>query len=364
MLAACGTTAAPTSAPAQSTAASSASGWNQVLDQARREGHISIIAQNGASVTEALTAGFKAAYPDIQVDYNGASGGDMTAKLLEERRAGRYTTDVLVQGTNTILNDLLPPGAVDPLPPYLVGPDDSNPSVWRGGQYTYCDASGQYALAFLGGAHIPLIYNPTLVLPSDFHSYRDLLDPKWKGKIAMFDPQVAGSGIATAIFLYATPGLGKDFLTSLFQQGVALTRDDRQLTDWVARGIYPIGFSAQDFSAIDLQKKGVPIAFLDASALKEGTYLTSSWGNLGVVNKAPHPNAAKVYLNWLLSKGAQEAAANASGYPSRRQDVSTAGLSEHVVPKADARYDQDSAKEDFWKYRAEVTDFVKILAAK
>ena len=86
--------------------------------------------------------------------------------------------------------------------------------------------------------------------------------------------------------------------------------------------------------------------------------------NLGVVSKAPYPNAAKVYITWLMSKDGRAAAASASGYPSRRLTVSTAGLSEHVIPKADVRYDQDSARKAFWKYRAEVTDFAKTLVAQ
>ncbi len=348
------------SAAAKPAPSGAAGDWNQVVAAAKQEGEVVVMGQGGNNVVEALTGGFKKAYPDIKIDFTGATGGEVANKLLTERKANRFSVDVTVHGTTTYVAQLVPAGAVDPLQPYLVGPNNRDPSKWRDG-YTFADDAGKYDFMMLVGVKVPLIYNPTMMKASDLKSYKDLLDPKWKGKIAMYDPRVAGSGLASATFWYTTPGLGKDYLKELFgKQNVIFTTDDRQLTDWVARGQYPIGLAAQDFSAIELKERGVPIEFLHADALKEGTYVTAAWGSLGAINKAPHPNAAKVYMDWLLSKEGQEGISKASGYPSRRLDASTAGLLDAVIPKPGVEY-QENAKEKYVVLRDEIITYLKTI---
>jgi len=356
------TSAAASSAPSAKPAASGAAAgdWNQVVAAAKQEGQVVVMGQGGNNVVDALTAGFKKAYPDIKIDYTGATGPEIANKLLTERQAGRFTVDVVVHGTTTFITQLIPAGALDPLQSHLIGPNDRDPSKWREG-YTFADDAGKYDFMLLVGVKVPLIYNPKAMSPSDLKSYKDLLDPKWKGKMAMFDPRSAGSGLASATFWYTTPSLGKDYLKEFFgKQGVVLTSDDRQLTDWVARGQYPIGVAAQDFSAIELKERGVPVEFLHADGLKEGTYVTAAWGSLGAVNKAPHPNAANLYIDWLMSKEGQEAMAKASGYPSRRLDASTAGLADAVIPKPGVEY-QENAKEKYVVLRDEIVGYLKTV---
>ncbi|HLY66491.1 MAG TPA: extracellular solute-binding protein, partial [Chloroflexota bacterium] len=317
-----------------------------------------VMSQGSTTIEDALTADFKKAYPGINIDFTGATGGEIATKLLTERQAGKFTTDVVVHGTTTFITQLIPANVFDPLQPSLIGPDDRDPKEWRDG-YDFADDAGKYDMIITGGVKVPLIYNPKIVSPGDVASYNDLLNPKWKGKVAMIDPRLAGAGLASATFWYTTSGLGKDFLQKFFtQQNVMLTPDDRQLTDWVARGDYPIGVAAQDFSAIDLKKRGVPVELLPAESVKEGTYLTAAWGSVGAVNKAPHPNAAKVYLNWLLSRSGQEDVTKASGYPSRRLDASTAGLSDSVVPKPGVNY-QDNSKQQYVLLKDEIIGYLK-----
>jgi iron(III) transport system substrate-binding protein len=330
------------------------------MDGAKREGQVVVWSQAGTT-SEALADAFQRSHPEITVDYTGLTGAQMVAKLLTERAAGLYSVDIVVHGTTSVINGLLPEGVADPILPALVGPDNSDPSKWRGGAYEFADEGAQYDLLFIGGMKVPLIYNPNLISPSEFTSYQDLLDPKWKGKIAMLDPRVAGAGLASAIFFYTTPELGKEYMQKLFgQQDVVLTKDDRQLTDWVARGQYPIGLASNDFTALDLRQRGVPVESLPAEALKEGSYLTAAWGSVVLVNRAPHPNAARVYLNWLLSKAGQEAVAQVSGYPSRRLDASTESLRDSVIPKPGVPF-RDLSKERYVQQQEEITGYLKTL---
>jgi iron(III) transport system substrate-binding protein len=360
LLAACARSAATTgSAPGTPSADGSQSEWAQIVEAAKREGQVSLLGQTGEPVFEALAYAFERAYPEIRVDYNGMIGAQMVTKVLTERAAGVHSVDVVVHGTTSVINGLLPEAAIDPIIPALMGPDN-DPSKWRGGAYEFADEEGKYALLFLGGLKIPLVYNPSLVQPGEITSYRDLLDPKWKGKIAMLDPRVAGAGLASSIFMFTSPELGKDYLAALFKQDVVITKDDRQLTDWIARGQYPIGLASNDFTALDMKARGVPIESLPAHAVKEGTYVTAAWGSVALLKQAPHPNAARVYLNWLLSKEGQEGVAQASGYPSRRLETSKAGLREGVVPRPDAEY-RDLSKERYIQQQEEVVRYLRTL---
>ncbi|HLY65514.1 MAG TPA: extracellular solute-binding protein [Chloroflexota bacterium] len=233
MLAACGSGAAPAAS------LSAPTGWQQVVDAARKEGQVGMITQGGNDVANGLTDTFQKAYPDIHVDITAGNGSDVSAKLLTERAAGRFTTDLVVHGTTTITSSLMPAGAVDPIAPYQVGPDDQDGSVWLGGKFNFADSTNQYDLIFTGGVHMPLIYNPSEVSSGEIHSFRDLLAPKWKGKIAMYDPRGAGSGLSMMTLLYRSPTLGKDFIQQLLAQNVTFTKDDRQLSDWIGRGTTP-----------------------------------------------------------------------------------------------------------------------------
>jgi iron(III) transport system substrate-binding protein len=83
-------------------------------------------------------------------------------------------------------------------------------------------------------------------------------------------------------------------------------------------------------------KQGVPIAIVDARQLKEGTDVSPANGALALFNKAPHPNAAKIYINWLLSKEGQTIFARANGYISARLDVPTDHTEPWRVPQPGA----------------------------
>src|SRR5438105_8789834 len=102
--------------------------WERTLAAAKQEGRVVVTGPPGDSARQALTA-FQEAYPEIQLEYSGARGADFISRVLAERRADRYLTDVLVSGTGGIIGELIPAGAIDPLKPALIRPavlDDSN----------------------------------------------------------------------------------------------------------------------------------------------------------------------------------------------------------------------------------------------
>jgi iron(III) transport system substrate-binding protein len=147
-------------------------------------------------------------------------------------------------------------------------------------------------------------------------------------------------------------------MRDLFQkQELTLSRDDRQLLEWVVRGRYAIVISPSELEATELKSKGVHVEMLGAEQFKEGSYLTAAFGSVALIARAPHPNAAKVYLNWLLTRDAQIQWTRLSGYPSRRLDTPRDHLNAMVVPKEGVEY-QPNYKEEFVRLKG---DILKLL---
>lgn len=333
--------------------------WENVLAAAKKEGKVVVWTQAGSNVRQALVEGFEKAFPGIQVEFVGASGSKLAVRLLAERRAGVYSVDIFIHGTTTTLESLLPEKALDPIPPLLILPEAKDPSKWLHNRLDFADKEAKYNLAFFGSVKTPMAINPDLVKPGEIRSYWDLMAPKWTGKLAMRDPTEAGPGLATATFWYAKSGLGKEFIRQLFsKQKVALSSNDRQLLEWLTQGRYAVLISPSETAATGLKAKGLRLEFVGAEELKEGSYLTAGNGSVALINRAPHPNAVKVYLNWLLTREAQTLASQMIGHVSRRLDVPRGHLEPSLIPKEGVEY-QPNYKEEYVRLRDEVLALLK-----
>jgi iron(III) transport system substrate-binding protein len=306
--------------------ASDAAEWESTLAAAKKEGKVSVITDVTATLRDALTLDFQKKY-GITVELFGSSGREVAPRVGAERKAGRFLWDIYIHGSSTALQAMIPMGAFDPLEPALILPDVKDPKTWRGGAIEFLDQD-KTVMVMTPFQRGTIFYNTKLVDAKEFKSHKDLLDPKWKGKIITDDPRRAGPGFATFTFFYLHPELGPDFIRALGKQQLTILRDYAQEVDAVGQGRYPVLIGAADFVAINRAKQGAPIAIVDARQLKEGTDVSPTNGNLAMFNQAPNPNAAKVYINWLLSKDGQTIFARANGYVSARLDVPT----DHTEP--------------------------------
>jgi ABC-type Fe3+ transport system substrate-binding protein len=204
----------------------------------------------------------------------------------------------------TTYQHLFPAKVFDPIKPALLLPEITDTSKWYQGKHHYSDPENQYIFDYVATATYGSIsYNTKLVNPKDFKSYWDLLAPKWKGKIISRDIRVAGTGSGNARLFYYLPDVGPSFIRKLYgDMDVTLFRDYRQGTDWLAVGKATLCF----FCEADVSKaQGLPVDTFGPGAFKEGAGLVTQFGTLGLVNRAPHPNAARVFINWLLSRKGQ-----------------------------------------------------------
>lgn len=360
--------AKPTAAPAQPTAAPAAATtapakadttvpaeWERVLAAARQEGTVAMIGPTGADRRASLVENFVKQY-GIPVEYLGDAGAGVAPRVSNERQAGQFLWDVTVVGTTTGIASLIPMGALDPLDSALLLPEVTNPQNWRGGSIEYTDDTHRM-LVMTPSQRGTLFVNPNTIKEGDISSYKDLLDPKYKGKLVMHDPRVAGPGQATFTFFYMHPDLGPNFIRDLAKQEITAMRDYLAEIDSVARGDKLVIIGNSDPTVEERQKLGVPITMLDPRTLKEGSDVSPGSGGLGMFNRAPHPNAAKVYINWLLSKEGQTEFARVNGYISARLDVPTDHAPRHVpIPGSIKTYTKQAIdqKDDLLKLVAEV----------
>ncbi len=119
-----------------------------------------------------------------------------------------------------------------------------------------------------------------------------------------------------------------------------------------------LAFSSSIYEA--LKKQGLPCEIQTADKMKEGSYVISGSASMGLVNRSPHPNAAKVYINWLLSRETQTQWTRASGNWSRRVDLSQDHLNPRIIPRVQniAKY-QMNYKEKWVSKRKEIQDFLR-----
>ena len=274
--------------------------WEQTLAAARKEGQVNVYIYR----YEGLLQDFKREFPGINVVAVTGRGNELTNRIMAERRAGRFIADVYSGGTNSLFNTLYKGKALDPLKPLLILPEVTDLTKWWGNEHRYADPEGKHIFAFIGSAsNAQLAYNAKMVNPNEFKSYQDVINPKWKGRIVSLDPRDTGLG-ATMQFWYYSPELGPEYMKKFFG-GMEITyaKNFRQMTDWLAAGKFAICMGCKDSARA--KNQGLPVEDFDTNKWKEGSSFSAGGGSVSYLNQAPHPNAAKVFLNWFLSRKGQ-----------------------------------------------------------
>jgi iron(III) transport system substrate-binding protein len=276
--------------------------WDKTLEAARKEGQLTVY----ISGYEAVLPHFEKEYREIKLNAVTGRGNQLGQRLLAERRAEKYIADVVSAGANPNYQQFHLAKALDPIKAALILPEVTDQAKWYLNKHQYSDPEGQYVFNYVGSATYGAVnYNTKLIDVKDFRSYWDLLDPKWKGRIIARDIREAGPGAGNTRFFYYHSELGPAFIKKLFgETDLTLFRDFRQGPDWLATGKYAICF----FCDVDvLKRQGLPVDTFGPRVFKEGGGLVQQFGTLALVNRAPHPNAAKVFINWLLSRSGQSA---------------------------------------------------------
>ena len=299
--------------------------WEKTIEAAKKEGKLVAAIPASAELRKAITEIFPKRFAGIELDLTNARGPSNAGKIAAEFAAGVRYFDLLISGTSTPFS-LLNAGILEPAEPLLILPEVKDPKRWFGG-HIWLDNAKKFIYAFQVYQSENIWHNPTLIKPEEVRSYDDLLQPKFKGKIGILDPRSAGAGTATWAFFLKIKG--EEWLKKLAAQEMFLSRDQRQLADSLAKGKVAITIGLTYYTFSPFLKAGLPIKPLPD--MKEGTYTSCGSSATSIVKNSPHPNATKVFINWLFSKEGQEIYGKAMGQATRRLDVDTKWMVEHGV---------------------------------
>ena len=278
--------------------------WNQIVEAAKKDGQVTIYHTRGPF--DEVFAEFYKRHPGIKVISVTGRGGELSSRIMGERRAGKFLTDMYLGASGTPLDVFYPAKILEPVQPILILPEVRDQSNWFRRQHQYADLEGKYIFVFEGLVRSDMAYNTTLVDPNEFRSYWDLLKPKWKGKIAAMDPKLPGFPSGLLQFAYYHPDLGSKFLRQLFgEMDITLSREGRQLVDWLAVGKFAIALAPSASEVQAAMRHGLPLGRFEPRGFKEGIYMRATQGSLSIMTQLPHPDATKVFVNWLLSREGQ-----------------------------------------------------------
>jgi iron(III) transport system substrate-binding protein len=294
--------------------------WNQVVQAAKKEGRVVVSGPTGAAARKAMAENFMTKFPEIEVDFTGLQAREASVRVMEERRFGQKLRDVHVGGGSTSLT-LKKAGAFEEFRRALILPEVKGDAYWHGGfDFGFLDNEGKYVFAFNGNLEVTAWVNRASIPSAELAGPRQLIDPKFKGKMVMDDPRSAGPGLNRLASLLK--GYGEDYVKRLLaEQNVVFIRNYRQGAEWLVRGRYPISIAVSPKHLEEFLNQGLG-KDLEMLTAPEVATLTAGSGYLSLMEGAPHPNAAKVYINWFLTKAPQQVWAELTANNSRRKDVS------------------------------------------
>lgn len=320
VLAACRATppapAPGTPPPAAAPAAAPADEWQKVIDAAQKEGKVTLyVSAISPPAIKAVTDTFKSKY-GIAIEWVQGTGPSNMEKIKNEQAAKAYTADLYFFGAS-IGWAAKEAKALVPMPDL---PAAREQGVWRTNPYAFDPKDKMFVVTIdeaPPGGQASFV-NTKLVPPEkEPKSWQDLLDPQWKGKILMTDPSVAGPGSDIFTHFRRAGVLTTEYFEKLAKQNPAFTRDYRGHIEAVGRGEYLIGIGgAFGIFAAPLVDAGTPVKPV---FLKEGIQV--AYMVFTMVANTPHPNAARLFVNWVLTKEGQTVWNQAAQGVSVRTDV-------------------------------------------
>jgi iron(III) transport system substrate-binding protein len=294
--------------------------WERTVQAAKKEGALSLYMYQGEGELAAMAQQFQKKFPEINVTVTPGRGNTFAPKIMAERRAGKYLVDAYIAGATTAYEWFYRGKILNSVRAALILPEVLDESKWWLGQHHYIDAENQYIFVYLGNVSEYVSYHTKSVEPGEIRSYADFLQPKWKGKILSRDPKISGSQRIGLRGFYHTPELGGEFIRRLYSEmDVTLTQEIRQATDWLAHGKFAICFFCSEILKVKAQ--GLPVEEFRTAQWKESRAISA--GNMGSIilpTQAPHPNATRVFVNWLLSREGQIALQRATNTPHNSEE--------------------------------------------
>ena len=297
--------------------------WDKTVAAAEKEGSVVINMPAGNALRDFLQSEWPKAFPKIGLAANAIDEGTWLARVRIERQAGKYLWDAALSGSVAsymMKNDHM----TVPIQPEFILADVKDPKSWGGWDRVFWDNEHQYVMATQNFLKMPF-YNAKLLSPEKVkgEGTKVFLDPVLKKKVIWNDPLIPGSGETFALVMQKL--LGDDGLKTFIDNQVVFTANMMDLVDKMARSQYAMSFGPNMDSFLKKYKDaGLDFDIRPLGNTPElGAYSNSGGSNLIVMKDAPHPNAVKVFVNWMLSKDIATRLAKAQNQDTTRVDVAS-----------------------------------------
>jgi iron(III) transport system substrate-binding protein len=240
--------------------------WERTLEAAKKEGKVVVGIPPSAELRKALESAFKSKF-GFELELFPATGPQIANRVVTEGKAGLRYFDTFIFGSCTAV-PLIKTGLFDQAESYMILPEVKDPKQWWGGHVFMDNVSGtRLFYSFIATKSTEgYWYNTTLAKPEELRSLDDFLDPKWRSKIGLSDPRVAGSGLSVWSFLWENKG--EEYLKKLVQQDLFVTQNLRQLAEALAKAKVALTLGIGVAQTEPFVKAGLPLKSLPE--LREG----------------------------------------------------------------------------------------------
>ena len=301
--------------------------WDQLIAAAQEEGKmVPVVGGGNAHEMQAVYDYFGDKF-GIKMIYSRGSSREQADRIFAEQAAGRFLVDTVHSGDTTMTRRYVPNKALQPFDALLVHPEVIDKSLWLQGKHWYQDVEEKFSFVFSGSfasddAAPSIKFNTNLVSIEDATSWTSMFDVleyaknNWVGQIVAGNPMQAGGGFSGNLTRdYLNPALGPEWIEAFYGDPsleLFFTDNDEIRCNGLALGKFAIGIAT---GGCDTHiRAGAPILEIDTDFReKYGVEQYAPFGDvsaciacaIAVFRDNPHINAAKLFVNWLLSREGQ-----------------------------------------------------------
>ncbi len=328
--------------------------WDALVREAKNESTLFILVRGQAGYRR-MTNDFQTAFPGIDVQvFTETSATGWLERVRSERRSGRYTLDLAFVQPEPALTQGLKDGFWAPLRPLLDRADVTDDQHWRGGLASrFLDERGHFGFGWEYQVQHAYAVDTRMVADNEIKTVRDLLSPKWRGKIVTSDPRI-GSGLLSSAAV--AKAHGTDTVRRLLvDQQPRIVNSAVDLIQAITTGGFPIAQGVRPKALQPYRERGeaAHVRFLD---LPDADHVPGT--GLFAFNNTPHPAAARLFVNWVLTRQGQTQLAQHLLTNSARIDVDTYEKDGVGMPGA-VYYEPD--RESNYAHTAATQQFVRGL---
>ncbi len=334
--------------------------WEETIAAAEEEGKVVVTSCGGEGRRRAMNEGWAEQFPNITLEHQPFNSRDLWPLVVREAGFGQHNFDIRIGGADTTTFSAMHTNSTHaPLDfdEWFILPEVRDPDVWLGGiDGVWLDKTKQFAwpIVLTSSAGESFWVNRNIIPESELSSVEQITDPKWKGQIIALSSE---GGAAQNTMMMQMLQYGEDWLNDLLANEPVVIRDHRQQIEFLLRGQYAIATTVDTNELRDFTAEGVDLSHI-APLSEEAPSLSNACESLQLHNNMPHPNAAKVYVNWLLTKEHQQLWNEVVPTNSRRKDVEC-GRCKLTVTEEDLTTFRLSQDEALAEDRARFTELVQ-----